>query len=234
MNFGRFSHITSVNLFPPKVQIKFSKHTDPTKCIISLLCGQEIMWVCFTNDTIDQKHLSVAAPPACWTYCSCDVVWLHNVIYVMLWCQWRHIRMPHNVMINSNKKTPEITFFDLMTLTLTIKLVWDIIKVNPSTKFHDPTPNGSAMRALTDRLWDTDGSVFITSTADAGGNDIVFFLIEPPVILDLFRGGKIFILPTVHSHLIITGHSQPIDPMQNENLTVLCWGMPFLLSHLHS
>ncbi len=61
-------------------------------------------------------------------------------------------------------------------MTLTFELVQDIIKVNPCTKFHDGTSNGSAVRALTDRQTDThthrhtDGSVFITSTADAGGN----------------------------------------------------------------
>ncbi len=40
-----------------------------------------------------------------------------------------------------------ITIFDLMTLT--IKLVQDIIKVNPCTKFHDHTSNRSAVRVLT-------------------------------------------------------------------------------------
>ena len=57
-------------------------------------------------------------------------------------------------------------------MALTFELVQDIIKVNPCTKFNDCTPNGSAMRALTDRQTDrhTDGSVFITSTADAGDN----------------------------------------------------------------
>ena len=36
-------------------------------------------------------------------------------------------------------------------MTLTIELVQDIIKVNLCTKFYDHMPNGSAVRALTDR-----------------------------------------------------------------------------------
>ncbi len=58
---------------------------------------------------------------------------------------------------------------------MTFELVQDIIKVNPCTKFHDRTPNSSAVRVLTDRQTDahthtyTDRTVFITSTADTGG-----------------------------------------------------------------
>ena len=61
-----------------------------------------------------------------------------------------------------------------LTYDLTIELVRDIIKVNPCTKFRDHTSNGSAVRVLTDRHTHThtDGSVFITSTADAGGNEM--------------------------------------------------------------
>ena len=57
-------------------------------------------------------------------------------------------------------------------MTLTFELIQGIVKVNACTKFHDHTSNGSAVRALTDTHTDThtDGSVSITSTADAGGN----------------------------------------------------------------
>ena len=40
---------------------------------------------------------------------------------------------------------------DLWPMTLTFELIWDIVKVNPSTKFGIRTFNGSAGRALTDR-----------------------------------------------------------------------------------
>ena len=46
-------------------------------------------------------------------------------------------------------------------MTLTFELVQDIIKVNPCTKFHDRTPNGSAVRALTDRHTDTQTAPFL-------------------------------------------------------------------------
>ena len=59
-------------------------------------------------------------------------------------------------------------------MTLTIKLIQDIIKVNPCTKFGDHMSNGSAVRVFTHTHrhthTPTDGTVFITSTADAGGN----------------------------------------------------------------
>ena len=71
-----------------------------------------------------------------------------------------------------------------MTLTFDLwpwpfELVRDIIKVNPCTKFHDHTSNRSAVRALTNRHTDThthtqtDDTVFITSTADAGGKKFI-------------------------------------------------------------
>ena len=58
-------------------------------------------------------------------------------------------------------------------MTFIIELIQDMIKVNPCTKFCDHTTHGSAVRALTDRQTDThtDGTVFITSTADAEGKN---------------------------------------------------------------
>ncbi len=113
------------------------------------------------------------------TSCS-DVIRCHDVI------PWRHVTSWHHtigqdlIFVHSNQKILKMTFFwpcdlDLWPMTLTFELVREIIKVNPCVKFCDHTPNGSAVRALTDRHTDThthtDGSVFITSTADAGGNN---------------------------------------------------------------
>ena len=103
---------------------------------------------------------------------------------VMPWCQvtsWHRNIGQGLVSVHSIRKPGNNVFelgdLDIWPLTLTIKVMQDIIKVNPCTKFGDHTSNGSAVRALTDRQTDThthshtDGSVFITSTANAGGND---------------------------------------------------------------
>ena len=60
-------------------------------------------------------------------------------------------------------------------MTLTIKLLREVIKGNPSTKCGDHMSNGSAVRVLKGRQTHThshtDGSVSITSTTDAGGKN---------------------------------------------------------------
>ena len=55
---------------------------------------------------------------------------------------------------------------------LELWLIQDIVRVNPHTKFWVHTSNGSAARELTDAHThrQTDGTDFIPSTADAGGN----------------------------------------------------------------
>ena len=104
--------------------------------------------------------------------------WSHDVM-------WRHDITPYMLRLDIcslNQKILKMTCFwlcdlDLWPITLTFALVRDIIKVNPCTKFRGHTMNGSAVRALTDRHTHrhtdthTDGSVFITSAADAGGNE---------------------------------------------------------------
>ena len=64
-------------------------------------------------------------------------------------------------------------------MTLTSKLVRDIINVSPCSKFHDHMSNGSTVRALANRHTHTHGhtnsSVSITWTADAGGKKQVIF-----------------------------------------------------------
>ncbi len=59
-------------------------------------------------------------------------------------------------------------------MTLTIELIQDIVKVNACPKFWVRTSNGSAVSQLTDAHThtQTDGTDFIPSTADAGGNKI--------------------------------------------------------------
>ena len=54
-------------------------------------------------------------------------------------------------------------------MTLAIELVQDIINVNPCAKYLDDMSNGSAVRVPTHRH--TDGTVYIISTADVGGNE---------------------------------------------------------------
>ena len=63
-------------------------------------------------------------------------------------------------------------------MSLTIKLIQDIIKVNPYTKFHDDMSNGVAMRVPTHRhthkhthRWNHFYNLY---TADAGGNDVPY------------------------------------------------------------
>ena len=65
---------------------------------------------------------------------------------------------------------------DLWPMTLIFKLIQEVMKVKPCTKFRDHRSNGSAGRVLTEGQThthtdtQTDKTVFITSTADAGGN----------------------------------------------------------------
>ncbi len=90
-------------------------------------------------------------------------------------------------------------------MTLTNELIRDVVTVNPCTKFHDHTPNGSAVRALTDRHTHThtDSSVFITSTADAGGNNCSF---SGKDLTDVVLGHEIE--GVCHKHLICVEPSQ--------------------------
>ena len=91
-------------------------------------------------------------------------------------CTWNLNAIYHeeNPSQNSKNYIFYLDDLDLWPMTLTFEPVQDTIEVNPCTKFHDCTPNGSAVRVLTDRHTDTqtDGSVFITLTADAGGNKL--------------------------------------------------------------
>ena len=67
--------------------------------------------------------------------------------------------------------------FNLVTLTLAIKLVREVINANPCTpactNFQICMSIRLAVRVLTDRHTDrhTNGTDSITSTADAGGNE---------------------------------------------------------------
>ncbi len=120
---------------------------------------------------------------------------------VMLWCHmksWRQVTS-HEVILSCQKPVFHIQAHksdnlgnhifwagDLWRMTLITELVRDITKDNPCTKFCDHRSNGSAMRVLThwqtDRQGDrqTDGTISITSTADAGGkNEVVGGAIRP-------------------------------------------------------
>ncbi len=87
-------------------------------------------------------------------------------------CTWNRTCTNVNYRTENSGQNSKITFFNWMTLT--IKLAWEVIKVNPHTQFCDSTSIGSAMRVFTN--WythrQTDGSVFITSTTDTAGNDV--------------------------------------------------------------
>ena len=69
-----------------------------------------------------------------------DVISLHDIIYDSRTSQ----RIPYRNMMCLKWR------FSGWPMTLTMKPVRDIIKVNPCTKFCDRTLNGSAVRALTD------------------------------------------------------------------------------------
>ncbi len=68
-------------------------------------------------------------------------------------------------------------------MTLTFKLVRDIIKVNVPTNFRVRMSNRSTVRALNNRQTDrrtdrqTHRTDFIPSTANAGGKNLVFDLV---------------------------------------------------------
>ena len=63
-------------------------------------------------------------------------------------------------------------------MTLTFKLGLDMNQVDLHVKFHVHTSNGSAMRVLHYSHTHTDRTDSITSTADAGGNNLTFLEIE--------------------------------------------------------
>ena len=77
-------------------------------------------------------------------------------------CTWNLNAIYHT---ETQAKSLKITFqlddLDLWPMTLTFKLVQDVIKINPCTKFQDSTPNGSTVRALTDRQTDTRAAPFL-------------------------------------------------------------------------
>ncbi len=105
-----------------------------------------------------KKHLSVAAPPVCPTY-------LCSHAYFMI----SRMRTPETLCMNAHEtfvstdvkyrtersgQNSKITFFnldevDLWPMTLTFKLLRDVIKVNPCTKFCDCTSIRSAVRVPT-------------------------------------------------------------------------------------
>ena len=93
-----------------------------------------------------QKHQSVAVPPVCRTY----VTWPHDIM------SWHHTIGDRFGISLLKSESPGNNVFEpgdlnLWPMTLTIELVWDVMKVNPCAKFHDRTPNGLAVKALTDR-----------------------------------------------------------------------------------
>ena len=87
------------------------------------------------------------------------MIFIYNVMWrrdVMPWrhlTSRRHAMTSHHVMTSHHRpvlsiswpkseKTREITSLTLVTLTLTIVLVQDIIKINPYTKYRDDISNG--------------------------------------------------------------------------------------------
>ncbi len=102
---------------------------------------------------------------------------------------WWHsdVMTSHNITLSANVLVPGTLTkkywyhvfwhgdLDLWPMTLTIELIRHIIKVNPCTKFCDDMSNGSAVRVPTNRHTHRhthpEGTVFITSTADAAGNN---------------------------------------------------------------
>ncbi len=104
----------------------------------------------------------------------------HECRDLILWCHvtaWCYTIGLSLVSIYSNQKTREKGFWpgdlDIWPITLTSELIQDIPKANPCTRFHDHNSNSSVMRGLTDRhtaTW-TIGTIFVTSTTDAGGKN---------------------------------------------------------------
>ncbi len=91
-----------------------------------------------------------------------DVMWRHAVTFYVI-C---HDKM--NLYRSTHQKLQHYVFprgdLDLWPIILTFELIRDIIRVNPHIKFYISMSNGSATREL------TDGTDFIPSTVDAGGN----------------------------------------------------------------
>ncbi len=94
---------------------------------------------------------------------------------------WTHMRPLHALMSITGQKTqaksPKLHFSTgwpwPLTYDLDHKTIRQVIKVNPYSKFCDRMSVGSTVRAFTNWHRQTDkpidGSIFITSTADAGG-----------------------------------------------------------------
>ena len=63
-------------------------------------------------------------------------------------------------------------------MTLTFELIQDAVMVHCHTKYYFHSSNGSAGRVLTDTQTDTqtDGTNSITSTADAGGKNLIWYI----------------------------------------------------------
>ena len=117
-----------------------------------------------------------------------DVTRHYDVISRRHVTSWRHAMTSHGVLMSLHSlrfgtcqlksEKPKSNVFwpddlDLWPMTLTIKLVRDIIKVNPCTKSRDHTSIGSPMRAFTrTHTHPQMAPFFITSTADAGGNNL--------------------------------------------------------------
>ncbi len=93
--------------------------------------------------------------------CSCpkDGKWYHDITpwhHVMSWHHMTWDSEPEQVNPSENHIL-QLGDLDLWPMNFTFKLIRDIVKVNPSTKFLVGTSNGSARRVLTNRQGGLDG-----------------------------------------------------------------------------
>ncbi len=103
--------------------------------------------------------------------CMCRIyMWMHTILCINAHETFACTNANYGTE-NPGQNIFQFDDLDLWPMALPIKLVRDVIKVNPCIKFRGCTSVGSAVRVFTRWHTDThtDASVFITSTADAEG-----------------------------------------------------------------
>ncbi len=112
---------------------------------------------------VTEKHLKkntkvlLQLPCAKPIYARVHILWFRACTCTCAkFCAWMHMKTLHALMSitlcigqKTQAKTPKLDDLDLWPMTLTIKLVLDVIKVNACTKFCDRTSFGSAVRVFT-------------------------------------------------------------------------------------
>ncbi len=141
----------NVNTLPMKTPER--SRTSPN-CTVLLPQSAFLLWI----ERRTQIHY-VTSPDVMMSYC--DVTWSHTIGHDFTW------EFPSGKSLSCD--------LDLWPTTLTYNTSLAKVKVNPHTKNQGHRSNGSGVRVLTHTHTHRrkDGSESITSTADAGGKEII-------------------------------------------------------------